>query len=91
MHLNKFQSLDTEVRGIKDTSFYIPISSLHLWFKLRRQSISFDKDVDEGVDKYRRATPMCTPVPSFSKAVNDLLREKLRENAKILVDGVLIE
>jgi hypothetical protein len=50
---------------------------------VRRQSISFDDDVDQGIDAYRRATPVGTPVPSFSKAVNDLLRERLKERKLI--------
>lgn len=44
-----------------------------------RQSISFEDDVYKGVDQYRRLTPEGTPVPSFTKAVNDLLRERLKE------------
>lgn len=53
---------------------------------VRRQTISFDNDVDDGIDQYRRHTPSGKPVPSFSRAVNDLLREALR-NRGLIYEG----
>ena len=48
---------------------------------VQRQSVSFEDEVYENIDKYRRATPYGEPIPSFTKAVNILLKLGL-EKAK---------
>jgi hypothetical protein len=36
-----------------------------------RKSINFFNETEEAVEKYRRT---CSPIPSFTKAVNDLIK-----------------
>jgi hypothetical protein len=41
-----------------------------------RQTITLEEDVYKGVTRYRSTH---APIPSFTKAVNDLLRQTLKE------------
>ena len=40
-----------------------------------RKSITFNKDVEDAVEDYRRKAK---PIPTFTKAVNDLLKKALK-------------
>jgi hypothetical protein len=51
--------------GLYNTTYTIHIR------RIMRKSINFFNETEEAVEKYRRT---CSPIPSFTKAVNDLIK-----------------